>query len=480
MTRLHIGVGVAALILALTGAVYFTVPSSLEAKARAQVKDRTARAAALVQRNATLDAIFTTKQAERMATTHEDELVVALLVPKNSVDERYTLSEAVFAKIKGEREPGVPEPDVLAVFDANGEIALRQGERQPITDEWAKGHKLVAEVLGSSKVAGSKDIWRYRNQDYMKVGVAPLFQGDKPVGALLVGYVIDNKGAIAEASELDAQVAYFIEDRVRVSSLQNVDKATHDKLTEKLKSAGLMAKALASGRADQVVSISLGGQTYYATTVAIRNFEEKTSGAVIMVSQDAAIKPYGKVRLAIALLGLGALVIALLAIFLTARSVLGQSEEIELGVTEIINGNIDYVFKPVGADFDGLANALNVMMSRLTGRPEPGEEDEEGGGEMRPSVLLGEMEATTQQATTDPETLALAQESEPTYYARLFDEFSKAKKASGDSGGVSFEAFVAKLRVNELSLIKKYNCRQVRFRVVAAGGQVTLKPVPIF
>lgn len=50
MTRLHIGVGVAALILALTGAVYFTVPSSLEAKARAQVKDRTARAAALVQR----------------------------------------------------------------------------------------------------------------------------------------------------------------------------------------------------------------------------------------------------------------------------------------------------------------------------------------------------------------------------------------------------------------------------------------------
>ena len=31
------------------------------------------------------------------------------------------------------------------------------------------------------------------------------------------------------------------------------------------------------------------------------------------------------------------------------------------------------------ADFDGLANALNVMMSRLTGRPEPGEEDEEGG-----------------------------------------------------------------------------------------------------
>ncbi len=478
MTRLHIGVGVAALILALTGAVYFTVPSSLEAKARAQVKDRTARAAALVQRNATLDAIFTTKQAERMATTHEDELVVALLVPKNSVDERYTLSEAVFAKIKGEREAG-PEPDVLAVFDAAGEIALRQGERQPTTDEWAKGHKLVAEVLGSAKTAGS-GIWRYRNQDYMKVGVAPLFQGEKPVGALLVGYVIDNKGAIAEASELDAQVAYYVEDLVRVSSLHSVDKATHDKLTDKLKASNLMAKAQASGRADQVVSLTLGGETYYATTVAIRNPDEKSVGAVIMVSQDAAIKPYGKVRLAIALLGLGTLVIALLAIFLTARSVLGQSEEIELGVTEIINGNIDYVFKPVGADFDGLANALNVMMSRLTGRPEPGEEDEEGGGEMRPSVLLGEMEATTQQATTDPETLALAQESEPTYYARLFEEFSKAKQASGDTGGVSFEAFVAKLRVNELSLIKKYSCRQVRFRVVAAGGQVTLKPVPIF
>ena len=479
MTRLHIGLGVAALILALTGAVYFTVPASLEAKARAQVKDRAARAAALVQRTATLDSIFTTKQAERLAANHEDALVVALMTPKDATEERYNLSQEVFRKITSEREPGVPEPDVLAVYDANGDIALREGVRRPTTDDWAKGHKLVKDVLTSTdKAVGSKDIWRYRNQEYMKVGVAPLLADGKPVGALLVGYVIDNKGAVEEASKLDAEVAYFMDGRVRVSSLQNVDKGTHDKLTDALTKAGMIEKALATGRADKIIPVTLGGTTYYATTVQIRNYEEATTGAVVLASVSGAIAPIGKVRLAILLLGLGCLMIGVLAIFLIARSVLGQSEEIELGVTEIINGNIDYVFKPVGADFDGLANALNVMMSRLTGRPEPGEE--EGGEEMRPSVLLGEVEEGAKQAT-DPETLALAQEPEPAYYARLFDEFTKAKQKAGEkTDGVTFESFVSKLRVNELSLIKKYNCRAVRFRVVQGESGVTMKPVPIY
>ena len=48
-----------------------------------------------------------------------------------------------------------------------------------------------------------------------------------------------------------------------------------------------------------------------------------------------------------------------------------------LGVGEIINGNIDYMFKPVGQDFEGLSNALNVMLARLLGREEVSDEEGE-------------------------------------------------------------------------------------------------------
>ena len=84
------------------------------------------------------------------------------------------------------------------------------------------------------------------------------------------------------------------------------------------------------------------------------------------------------------------------------------------------------------------------------------------------------------QAAADPETLALAQEPEAEYYKRLFSEYIAARKAAGEkSDGVSFEGFVAKLRISEGNLKKKYGCKAVRFRVATKDGQVTLKPVPI-
>jgi len=185
------------------------------------------------------------------------------------------------------------------------------------------------------------------------------------------------------------------------------------------------------------------------------------------------------------LLGLGALVIAILAMLVTARLILGPAEEIELGVTEIINGNIEYTFKPAGADFDGLANALNVMLARLLGRPEPGEEsfDENGNVQSVGKVLLDDEASATLGGTgssTDPAVLALAQEPEPDYYKRIYNEYLEARKGVGESiDGVTFESFSAKLRLNEANLKKKYNCRAVRFRVQTKNGQVTLKPVPI-
>jgi len=156
-----------------------------------------------------------------------------------------------------------------------------------------------------------------------------------------------------------------------------------------------------------------------------------------------------------------------------------QVDQIELGVTDIINGNVDRTFRPVGPELDGLANGLNVMLARLLGRPEPGEEEfDEEGNPIIPGRV--DFEEGEEKPAVDPDLANLAKESEPDYYKRVFTEYVAARKASGSPDDVSFENFIAKLKVNEGKLKAQYNCRAVRFRVVTKDGKVSLKPVPIF
>jgi hypothetical protein len=179
------------------------------------------------------------------------------------------------------------------------------------------------------------------------------------------------------------------------------------------------------------------------------------------------------------LLGAGALVISILAMLFTARAILSPIDEIELGINEIINGNIDRTFRPAGSDLDGLANSLNVMLARLLGRPEPGDEeyDEEGNVIGGSGGLAFDTEGMSPK---DAEAVQLAQEPEPDYYKRLYGEYIRARQQTGENvEGISYESFVAKLRLTEVSLKDKHNSRAVRFKVIIKDHKVSLKPVPI-
>jgi hypothetical protein len=186
------------------------------------------------------------------------------------------------------------------------------------------------------------------------------------------------------------------------------------------------------------------------------------------------------VRTFILLVGIGSLVVALLGLYLANRRLLAQVDQIEVGVADIINGNVDRTFRPVGAELDGLANGLNVMLARLLGRPEPGEEELDDDGN---PIVQGRVEFEDQAEVapgTDPELARLAQEPEPDYYKRVFTDYKNARQSIGQPDEVSFENFIAKLKVNEGKLRAQYQCRAVRFRVVTKDGKVSLKPVPIF
>ena len=91
---------------------------------------------------------------------------------------------------------------------------------------------------------------------------------------------------------------------------------------------------------------------------------------------------------------------------MTALRFIKPLDKIELGVAEIINGNIDYTFKPVGPDFEGLSNGLNVMLARLLGREEPNEdeveEEQDETSRWRSDQMLVEEGAAPSAAGGDP------------------------------------------------------------------------------
>jgi hypothetical protein len=118
------------------------------------------------------------------------------------------------------------------------------------------------------------------------------------------------------------------------------------------------------------------------------------------------------------------------------------------------------------------------MLARPLGRPEPGDEefDEEGNPVIPGKVDFDEKDL----APADSAAMQLAAEPEPEYYTRLFNEYVKAREQTGTpASDLTFDSFIAKLRVNEGKLKAQHQCKAVRFRVVVADGKVTLKPVPI-
>lgn len=493
MSRPVIGGVAAAVIAVLTAVAYFVTTSSLENRIQDDVELRVAKAQELLVQNASLEMLGLLKRAEALA--REPGFVQAL--GGEEVDP--VGAETVFKKFRAGLSPDERQPDILALTDDQGQlIALVSGSTpvvNPIPDTYLKDGaiKYPALKLAIEQRQMTSGIFDYENKGPMKAAVAPVVDRDldSTLGAVIVAYALTSVEAKEQQKLLGAEVAYFFDGKVTATSFGGGGSEDTEKQTAlgtPLFSGGLAQQALESDTGlSSLEQVEIDGETYVATAGRLpryssqplpEDFPPVKAGSMILMSMGDATASVGTVRMAILLLGVGAIVIVLLAILVTAKRILGPLDEIELGINDIINGNLDRSFRPVGSDLDGLANALNVMLARLLGRPEPGEEefDEEG------NLITGAQMRIAAEGVSpkDAEAVALAQEPEDAYLQRLFDEYVAARQAAGEGGeGVVFETFVNKLRMNEANLKQKYQCSSVRFKVVSDGGKVTLKPVPI-
>jgi hypothetical protein len=496
MSRTVIAAVVAAVIAALTGIALFVTSTSFDERLRKDADAKLVRAYQVVQQLNQLEGIDVSNKAERLAA--EKEFVAA--VKTDRVTERQAHAQVGFQKFTADEKQGAVKPDIIALVDASCDL-LAMNEVGTVTAKQWKTDKGECIIPALNAVLSKKliisDLWNQRG-DMMKIGVAPVIDPDAPVsaadpdgqviiGAIVVAYAQTAKQAQQDRSLLGTEIAYYDNRNVMATSFTAgatgaEDTAKAHALTELLRSG-----TLAEGGAKQRISID--GVDYLAAAVKMprsstrrlpADYPPMTAGAVVLAPVVDPANLAVTVKLFILLLGGGALAIALVGLYLSNRRLIAQVDQLELGVTDIINGNVDRTFRPVGQELDGLANGLNVMLARLLGRPEPGEEevDDEGNPILQGRVEFEDGDGGAPAA--DPDLAALAQESEPDYYKRVYTEYLAARRATGNPDEVSFENFIAKLKVNEGKLKAQYQCRAVRFRVVVNDGKVTLKPVPIF
>ena len=453
------------------------------------------RAYQVVQQLNQLEGIDVSNKAERLAA--EKEFVGAI---KADGPARQTQAQVGFQKFTADEKQGAVKPDIIALVDASGNLLAMNEVRTVTARQWKtdKGESIIPAlnvVLGKKLIIS--DLWNHGGDIMMKIGVAPVIDPDAPVsaqdpdgqviiGAIVVAYAQTAREAQQDRNLLGTEIAYYDNRNVMATSFTTGATGAEDTAKARALTELLRSGALAEGGAKQKIAIE--GVDYLAATVKMprsstrrlpADYPPMTAGVVVLAPVADPSSLASTVRLFILLLGGGALAIALVGLYLSNRRLLAQVDQIELGVTDIINGNVDRTFRPVGQELDGLANGLNVMLARLLGRPEPGEEEVDDDGN---PILQGrvEFEDGDGAPAADPDLAALAQESEPDYYKRVYTEYLAARRATGNPDEVSFENFIAKLKVNEGKLRAQYQCRAVRFRVVVNEGKVTLKPVPVF
>jgi hypothetical protein len=481
MFRARIALAAAVLVAALTAVVVSSLSSKLNEATKKQVESTVERAAAAFPKLDLLRGIELTNETSKLAREEE----FGDIFSKNGDDQRQAAFVAVQAR-NARLEQAGRKADLIAVVGPSGHVVVRDLNINAMFDEDLKAkYPSVGKALDG---VANKDVWSFNGSLY-RVGAAPIRgKSGQIAGALVVGYVASTTDAMGDKDKLGTEVAYFLDKKVQASSWkkQGGESEEEKQLTSALFTANLADPAL-KGEVSKPFQLKINGEDYVGAVGPLPgNMTKSPSGYVVVASLSAARAPYAAFPMWIMILGVVGLLAAVGAAVLTAMRFLMPLDAIERGVAEVINGNQEYTFESPSQDFEGLANGLNVMIARLTGRPDPTDDelgDGDGGGGGGSGNRWGGELAVEQNITTGPQTspenIALAQEEEGAYLQRTFDEWVAACKANNEQVSMDFNGFVDKLKKSEASLKAKYSCKAVRFKVVVKNNQTTLKPVPI-
>ncbi|MEK6608500.1 MAG: MXAN_5187 C-terminal domain-containing protein [Myxococcota bacterium] len=606
MFRTRTAIVLIVMTVLLTAGVFVGVSPPIGKRILAQVEEQITRAAPLADQRMRDDSAAVIGIVNDLAGDSEFRHVLVEALP---MDRRALAAGVVDGRNERLALTKMGRADFFALLDENGKVLVRNlDSANMFGEDLKKKYPSVAKAFAGQP---NKDIWNFDNKMY-KVGVAPVRDANGAVvGAVVVGYVMTSKSARQDHASLDAHVAYFLDGKIHASSFAipgsekddgsaTEDPAMSKAVAEALFNGQLAAPVLKAQQPSALLTIEIDKSDYRAIVgPASGNATSGRAGYIVIASVTDALRPLRAAQKGMIALGILAVLVMIAGVFAAARRYENGLDRLEIGASEIINGNHDFTFAAsapefsglagalnvvlarllgrrdpvreesqggagqlvlpilglggtlilgslaalfmlgrqegldaadlavlqrsvaafdiaalvllaagvfalsrhyqrglakveagaselVGAnpdftfdafviEFEGLSNALNVMLARLLGRPEPGAEEGEG-GESNPAEIL----TIDEPSGTPAEASTLGQEPEDAYYRRVYDEFANARRTAGEAvDGLTAESFAQKLKANEWMLRSKNKCRLVRFVVQQRGGKVTLRPVTI-
>ena len=477
-----VGVGAIGFVVLLTVVLYLLVilPWSKQVK-EAALAD-VARGAQLINRS--ID-----RQAHALVTITKEAAASKAFVDAIQQEAGDAQRKAVFGAIsdfdeelKGRRR----KADFFGVVDASGRVIARDLN---IKDMF--GEKIAAVCVEQALQGRAvSDIWLMKNR-LVRAAAAPIFVAGVVKGAVVVSFDITDAEALSEQKLFNSHVVYFVDGAARASSFPKAGARVKAINSELIGASGKAVAAAKAGKIGDVFSAKVDGADYRGVAGplpapvilqgAVVQTAAKVDKTTVATSHVAGFIALVDVTERMAGVNSSRYILVgfmlIFALFVTAmmwvvaKHFVDAQDQLELGVSEVISGNTEYTFE-VLQEFEGLANALNVMLARLLGRPEPGEDDE-GDQSWRSDVItIGEFDGAT-----DPQ---LGSEPEEAYYKRLHSEYLQARQTAGLSvDGLSAGSFTQKVKANEAMLRAKHQAAGFRFKVVSTGGKVSLQPYAI-
>ncbi len=498
------------------GFVYSSVNGTVVRTATQNLDGHLSRGRQSVAQRRTLKDYAILARARAVAKTAKlQELLSAELVPTEGTEPTteqleafsYRIHQQVFEEVlvwatrfKAQRDRSLSDGDLtnwiseapawfmvvdrkgIGVADANDPARYGSGAANIIA-----GHPILGDAIKDGR--SFRDIWLIRGTP-MTVGVVPVRNAVKDViGAVILGYRLTDAAARKDGQLVQAEVAYAISGRVSQSS--SLPSASERDLEAELKKRLSESKTGAG-----IFNIRLNGQKYRTVWRNMPGYASADAAVVLLKNLDETVAQATRGLAVIPItLFLAVLLCLGLVLWLFSRyfSAFG---EIEQGVMEIINGNNDYWFELPGKEMPAkMAQNLNIMVCRLSGRPLPEEDDlvkaqhwardkmfvdaiatDELDGQPKASAQM----ETTELASISEEMVRLVRDDEPTYQRKIFKDYVDALERTGEPmDGLTLALFTRQLDQHASSLKEQYECKSVRFLVEIEDGKAVLKPVPL-
>lgn len=471
-------IAVNAVIMVIVGLLaYAIVWTQLSAQTSSpdQLKRSAERDAAGASARLQLDAL----RAERWLATKAAEPATRAALSRATAEARGDAARQICDQIASASHNAIgAKPSIVAVVDNNGKIVGRNGSDLNRGDDIASPYPPFKDAI--TKSHSGSDVWsdKARSDQYIASYAPVRDDSGRSAGMLVIGIAIND--ALARVGDLATGRGILLlsasGDVVASSSTASDDVKAAAKSSSDVKSG--------VGQGNVVSTVSNG----VALAVApLDGFGDGKRTAVVAAAPASLLTGAGSIPLGI----LGAMALGIMLVvaggWFLGNYVSRPIAMLEEGLLAILNGQTDKRFELDHAELGGLAFRIDQLLNQLMGVEEDTTDDEGRVSKAPTAANFGEALSVDKsggaagpgQVPANVDAARLAAEPADAYYARLYNEYIRAKRALGEqTDHITDAAFRSRIQGMEQDAATKHG-RPVRYHVQSNGREVVLLAVPL-